>query len=304
MNKDNFVIETVDKETEKKLLGIRGWFLRGEKRQAVLTSKLVKKAIKDHKKAGGTLSKKEIDKIKFAHDPIFRQEVIDKVHRDCDKEYEQAIKKCEKKIRSLEEDRLDEIEKVEKARWEEIVDEDLQYNMTEGMLLYNDEKIPFSGIRGAAVSFDAAYRVVPEETNKSKKNVTVDAAMLGGLAFGVVNAVIGGSSSPANDSVANTIPTANHLGVMVDFNGAKSEIVLLNETVDQDSRDCRKAVQKAETLVTKLHFLSTVPVPATFLPASEERSVLKIQEKIFEAQQELEAAKADVPTYDIPERYL
>lgn len=304
MNKDNFVIETVDKETEKKLLGIRGWFLRGDKRQAVLTSKLVKKAIKDHKKAGGSLSKKEIDKIKFAHDPIFRQDVIDKVHRDCDKEYEQNIKKCEKKIRSLEKDKADEIEKVEKARWEEIVDDRLQYNMIEGMLLYGDAKIPFDAIRGAAINFNESYRVVPEENGKSKKAVAVDIDKLESLKFGTIVPVIGGAIETSHEGVANTIPTVNHLGVLVDIKGERSEIVLLNETVDQDSRDCKKAVQKAEAIVTKLHFLSTVPVPASFLPVEEERSVVKIQEKIFEAEQELEAAKADLPTYDIPERYL
>lgn len=304
MNKDNFVIETVDKETEKKLLGIRGWFLRGEKRQAVLTSKLVKKAIKDHKKAGGSLSRKEIDKIKFAHDPIFRQEVIDKVHRDCDKEYRQNIKKCENKIKSLEEDRIDEIERIKDARWEEIVDDGVQYNMTEGKLLYGDEIFLFSDIRGAAVSFDASYRAVPEENNKSKKNATVDTAALSGLCFGTITPVVGGITAPNNDSVANTIPTANHLGVMVDIQGERSEIVLLNETTDQDSRDCRKAVQKAETLVTKLHFLSATPVPANYLQPEEEKSVLKIDDKIVEAKKDLEAAKADVPTYDIPERYL
>lgn len=304
MNKDNFVIETVDKETEKKLLGIRGWFLRGEKRQALLTSKLVKKAIKEHKKAGGSLSKKEIDKIKFAHDPIFRQNVIDKVHHDCDKEYEQNIKKCEKKIRSLEEDRIDEIERIKDARWEEIVDDGLMYNMTEGKLLYGDEIYLFSDIRGAAVSFDASYRTVPEENNKSKKNVSVDTTALGGLCFGNISPVIGGAIAPNNDSVANTIPTANHLGVLVDIKGARSEIVLLNETVDQGDRDCKKAVQKAETLVTKLHFLSATPVPASYLQPEEEKSVLKIDDKIAEAKKDLEAAKADVPTYDIPERYL
>ncbi len=308
MNKDNFVIETVDKETEKKLLGIRGWFLRGDKRQAVLTSKLVKKAIKDHKKAGGSLSKKEIDKIKFAHDPIFRQDVIDKVHRDCDKEYEQNIKKCEKKIKSLEEDRLDEIKRIEESRWEKIVDKNLQYNMTEGKLLLNGSPVLFSSIKGAAVNLHESYRVVSTETGKSKKHASVGGAVVGGLMFGAVGAVVGGSAlgKTTHEGVTNTnnIPTASHLGVIVDIDGFRSEIVLLNETVDQDSKAFKKAVQNAQTIITKLQFLSTSPVPESFLPASEERSVLKINDKISEAHNELEAAKADLPTYDIPERYL
>ena len=115
MEKEKFTIESVDEQTEKKLLGIQGWFLRGEKRQAVLTSKLVAKAIKERKKGGQSLSKEDVDKIKFQYDPIFKQKVIDKVHRDCDREYEHAVKKCESNIKSLEKARANEIKRIEES---------------------------------------------------------------------------------------------------------------------------------------------------------------------------------------------
>ena len=91
MKINEFQVEKVDTETEKKLLGIRGWFVKGEKREQLLTSKLVERSIKE-KKANGEVTKEDIDKIKFAYDPIFKQKVIDKVHHDCDKIYNNNIK--------------------------------------------------------------------------------------------------------------------------------------------------------------------------------------------------------------------
>lgn len=303
----DFQIEKVDSETEKKLLGIRGWFVKGEKRDALLTSKLVEKAIKE-KKANGEVSKEDIDKIKFAHDPIFRQKVIDKVHNDCDREYRQNIRKCENNIDSLEKAKTKEIKRIEESRWENIVDKNLRYNMTEGKLLLNGTTVLFSSIKGAAANINESYRVVTHEEGKSRKHASVGGAVVGGLMFGAVGAIVGGTAlgktTHNSNTNTNNIPTANHLGVIVDIDGFKSEIVLLNETVDQDSGEFRDAIKKAQTIITKLQYLSTVPVPQSFLKVEEERSVVELKGKIIEAHKELEAAKANVPTYEIPAKYL
>lgn len=303
----DFQIETVDVETEKKLLGIRGWFVKGEKRDALLTSKLVEKAIKE-KKANGEITKEDIDKIKFAYDPTFRQKVIDKIHHECDKEYERCIKNCEHNISSLEKARNKEIKRIEESRWQNIVDKNLRYNMTEGKLLFNNTTVLFSSIKGAAVNINESYRVETKETGKSKKHASVGGAVVGGLMFGAVGAIVGGTAlgKTTNNSNINTnnIPTANHLGVIVDIDGFKSEIVLLNETVDQDSDAFKKAIEKAQTIITKLQFLSTTPVPENFLKPEEEASVVEFDNKIIAAHNDLEAAKANTPTYEIPEKYL
>ena len=307
MDIKGFQIERVDAETEKKLLGIRGWFVKGEKREALLTSKLVERAIKE-KKAAGEVTNEEIDKIKFAYDPVFRQKVIDKVHKDCDKEYEQSVKKCANNINSLERAKNKEIKRIEESRWEKIVSKDLKYNMTEGKLLLNGTTVLFSSIKGAAANISESYRVETHETGKSKKHASVGGAVVGTLMFGAVGGIVGGAAlgktTHKSDINTNNIPTATHFGVLVDLDGFKSEIVLLDKTVDQDSDDFREAIEKAQKIITKLQYLSTVPVPESYLAVEDEESVLKLKDQIVEAHKELEAAKANVPTYEIPAKYL
>lgn len=307
MKINEFQVEKVDTETEKKLLGIRGWFVKGEKREQLLTSKLVERSIKE-KKANGEVTKEDIDKIKFAYDPIFKQKVIDKVHHDCDKIYNNNIRNCERNIESLEKAKSREIKRIEESRWENIVDKNLRYNMTEGKLLLNGTKVLFSSIKGAAVNINESYRIETKESGRSKKHASVGGALAGGLMFGAVGAIVGGTvlgkTTHQGQSNTNNIPTANHLGVIIDIDGFKSEIVLLGKTVDQDSNEFNDAIKKAQTIISKLQYLSTVPVPESFTQVEDEKTVVELKEKIIEAHQELEAAKANVPTYEIPERYL
>ena len=53
-----------------------------------------------------------------------------------------------------------------------------------------------------------------------------------------------------------------------------------------------------------MRMLAATEVPETVLPIEEEPALLKIQEDIKTAKQELAAAKADKPVYEIPSRYL
>lgn len=301
-------LDRPDAEEEKKLLGIRGWFVSGQKREDMVTSKLVEKAIKERQKRGERITSADIDKIKFANDPIFKQKVIEKVHRDCDREYNNNVRRCENNIKSLEREREKEIKRIEESRWENIVDKKLRYNMTEGKLLINGTSVLFSSIKGAAANLHESYRVEVNESGKSKKHASVGGAVVGGLMFGAVGAIVGGTAlgKTTHQSMANTnnIPTATHFGVIVDIDGFQNEVTVLNETVDQDSDKFREALQKAQTIISKLQYLSTVPVPESFLKVEEEWSVVDLQNKIIEAQREREIVKANVPTYEIPKRYL
>lgn len=308
MDIKNFQFEVLDDEEKKKLLGIRGCFLKGEKREELLASKLVEQEIKNRKKLGENITKEDIDKIKFEYDPIFKKKVIEKVHKDCDREYNANIKKCEDNINNLERAKANEIKRIEESRWEKIVDKNLQYNMTEGKLLLNGTCVLFSSIKGAVANINESYRVETKESGKSKKHASVGGAVAGGLMFGAVGAIVGGSALgkttyQGNSSTIN-IPTANHLGVIIDIDGFKSEIVLLNQTVDQDSNAFRNAIKNAQTIISMLQYLSTVPVPDNFLKVEEERSVIDLKNRILVAYDELKTAKENIPKYEIPQRYV
>ena len=299
--------------------GFRKFLLNNERKEKFLTSKLLDQAIKSEKKKGNKLSKEEIEKIKFEYDPIFHDKVITGVHREKDNEYARNIRNAERKVKSLENSRKNEIRRIDDSRWQTVDGENLKYNLIEGKIRINKTEHLFSAIKGAEVNKQDSYRVittnntVTKEKGKSKKHISLSKALVGGVLLGPAGAIVGGAmgktttngkTTTSGTSVSNSIPTCNHIGVVIDINGFKSEVVLLNRTVDQSSRVYITSLQRAEEIVSKLHFLATQPVPEAFIKVEEETSVLEYDKQIVEAQEELEKVKANKPTYDIPEKYL
>ncbi len=288
-------------------VGFKNLLLKNEKRKNFLTSELLKQAIKEEKRKGNKLSKEEIEKIKFEYDPIFRDKVITGVHKDQDNKYFKNVKNAAMKVKFSENARQNEIQKLANERWKSVGNKNLKYNLTEGKIRINQTEHLFNEIKGAEINKTDSYRVVTTGTGKSKKHVSLGKAVLGGALFGPVGAIVGGAmgkTTTNSKSTSNSIPTCNHIGVIADISGFKSEIVVLNHTVDHSSRAYMTSLQNAEEIVAKLHFLATQPVPKTFKKVEEETSVLKYEKQIANARKELEKIKADKPTYDIPEKYL
>ena len=255
--------------------GAKNVFLSGEKREKMLTSILVDEKIKSEKLRGKIFTKEDITKIKFEYDPIFRHKVESKVRKDADDAYERRIKNCQINLEDLEEKRNAEIRRLAEARWETVADTKVRFNMIEGRVLINDGEYPFDAIISADLNREDSYRLVAGKATKE---------------------------NPDPDSVR--VDTCNHVGVMVNLSGYQCEVVLLKVTVDHADKAYAKAMNNAKEVINKLRYLATVPVPESFLPVEDEASVIAIDEKIIEANRELDAAKADKPTYDIPSQYL
>ena len=257
------------------IFGVKGIFLTKEKRENLLTSILVANKIKAEKLRGKIITKEDITKIKFEYDPLFRNKVESKVRKDADDAYERRIRNCEDNLDDLEEQRTAQIEKLTAARWEDVGDGEVKFNMTEGKVSINGTHSLFSTIIGAELNKEDSYRLVAGKPTKDQPN-------------------------PPSVKV----PTCNHVGVMVNIGGYQSEVVLLKVTADQSDKAYTKAMKNAKEIITKLRYLATVPVPESYLPVEDEASVIAIDAKIIEATRELDAAKADKPTYDIPDQYL
>lgn len=288
-------------------VGFKNLLLRNEKREKFLTSKLLAQAIKSEKRKGNKLSKEEIEKIKFEYDPIFNDKIIADIHKSQDNKYFKSIKNAEEKIKFLQNVKRNEIRKLYNERWQILYGENLKYNFIEGKIKVNQTEHLFSSIKGAEVNKSDLYRVITEEKGKSKKHVSLGKALVGGVLFGPIGAIAGGAmgkTTKNSKSISNSIPTCNHIGVIIDINGFKSEIILLDHTVDQSSEEYQKSLQLAEEIVSKLHFLATQSVPKVFKKVEEETSVLEYEKQIVIAQKELEKVKANKPTYDIPKKYL
>lgn len=257
------------------IFGAKNIFLKEQKREDLLTSILVAEKIKSEKLRGKIFTKEDIAKIKFEYDPLFRNKVESKVRKDADDAYERRIKNCQINLDDLQEKRNAEIRKLTEARWETVGDTSVKFNMTEGKVLVNGTEYPFTAIISAELNKEDSYRLVAGKATKE---------------------------NPDPDSVR--IETCNHVGVMVNIGGYQSEVVLLKITADQADKLYIKAMNNAKEVITKLRYLATVPVPESFLPVEDEASVIAIDDKIIEANRELDAAKADKPTYDIPSQYL
>ena len=301
------------------LIGFKNLLLKNEKREKFLTSKLLGKAIKLEKQNGNKLSKEEVKKINFKYDPIFHDKVMMHIHKTEDNKYFKNIKNAEDKIKFLKNARKNEIQKFSNNRWQTAGGKNLEYNLVEGKIRINQTEHLFSAIRAAEVNKQDSYRiittdkVITKEKGKSKKHISVGKALVGGILFNVPGAIVGAAMGKRTTkkelvtngtSVSNSIPTCNHIGVVIDINGFKSEVILLNHTVDQSSSYYKTSLQYAEEIVSKLHFLATQPVPENFKKVEEEISVLEYDRKIVSAQEELKKIKANKPTYDIPQKYL
>lgn len=234
--------------------------------------------------------------------------VENKVHKERDKEYNNKVKTAQTKLKNLENSKNTEIQRIANSRWENCGSNNFSYNMTEGIVSINGTTHKFSEIKGAEIVKEDAYRVIITETGKSKKHASLGGAVAGGLILGPVGAVVGGSAlgktKTSGKSVSNSIPTCNHIGVKVDINGFSSEIVLLNQTVDQSSNTYTSNLNIAQKIVDRLGVLSQTPVPTKFLKPEEEQSVKNLEKQIEEAAKELREVTEDKPTYEIPESYL
>lgn len=304
----DFIIPDLDEKTQKKLLGIQGLFLKGEKRESYLASKIVDYTIKEYKKAGKELTKDQIDKIKFAYDPVFKQNIIDKVHKDADREYTERINRCEADLNSLQNAREKEIKRIADSRWQRCEIKEFKYNITEGKALINSATVLFSDIKGAEIKVNESYRTETEHKGKAKKHGSLGGAIVGGALGGGIGAAIGGATLGKTKYKGKTetevIPTASYVGVVIDINGFKSEFAIMTKTVDQDSHHYKKSMETAQAIVAKLQQLAQTPVPEAYLLPEEEQSVLNLDNDICFAMQRLEQAKANTPKYEIPERYL
>ncbi len=255
--------------------GARGILLSSKKKEDLLTSILVANKIKTEKDRGKIITKSDAVKIKFEYDPLYREKVMSKIRKNADDAYERRINNCQVNLENLEDDRAEEIQRLTAARWEIMGGGAVKFNMTEGKLKINGTQCLFSDIIGAELNKEDSYRKVAGKPTKDQPN-------------------------PPSVKV----PTCNHVGVLVNISGYQSEVELLKVTVDQTDKAYTRAMKDAKDIINKLRYLSTVPVPMDYLPVEDEATVLAIDDKIIEAQRELDAAKADKPTYDVPSQYL
>lgn len=235
----------------------------------------------------------------------YLDKVSQKIHKERDYIYNSNIQLAKRKLKQLERDKKNEIERIENSRWV-IINENFKYNKTEGVVLINNERYKFNEIEDAKIVRRDSFRVVTTSTGNSKKHISVGKAIVGGTLFGPIGAITGGAMGKrmsSENTISNSLPVCNYIGVAINISGFSSEIVILNKTVDQDSNIYNEKLKEAQSIVDNLRILSTCQVPKNWLKPEEEPSVLEYESKIKCATNDLQKAIEDIPNYDIPDSY-
>ena len=189
------------------IIGFKNLLLSGEKKERCLKSLLTKQELKISK---GKLNKDEIEKFKFDNDPIYKDKIINNIHRNEDREYNNKIAQIENNISSATKQRENEITRIANSRWQSIGNS-FSYNMTEGKVKINNTINLFSSIKGAEINAENSYRVITTNTGKSKKHVSLGKAVVGGALLGPIGAIAGGAmgkTTSSGTSTSNSIPTS------------------------------------------------------------------------------------------------
>lgn len=253
------------------------------------------------------MTKEEKELFRFVSEPKYREKVLVKFKKEEDIQYQNSVKIAQNERDRLINLRKQEIDRIENSRWEVYANGQLRINWVEGCVIINNAKVMFSNIRGAELNIKDGFRTVTTETLITKKKPSVGGAVAGGLIGGKTGAVIGGAvlnkAKTINNVYTNSIPICNHMGVMIDIDGFKQEVILINSTIDQSNGIYMSAYSEAQQIIMRLREVSATPVPQSFIPPHEMQSVKDIEKQIDIANDRLNYVTNNKPQYKIPTIY-
>lgn len=253
------------------------------------------------------MTKEEKELFRFVSEPKYRMKVLSKLKKEEDIRYQNKVQSAKTERLRLVNLRQQEINNIENSRWEIYANGNLRINWVEGCVLINNNRVLFSSIKGAELNEIDGFRTVTTETSTTKKNPSIGGAVAGGLIGGKAGAVIGGAglnkARTTTHAYTNSIPTCNHIGVVIDVDGFKQEVIVINLEIDQSSNAYISAHNEAQHIIMRLREVSNTPVPQSFIPSNEMQSVKEIEKQIDGSNERLNIVINERPTYQIPSIY-
>ena len=296
-------------------------FWSKDKKKKFITDELWSGYTEYLKESGAEVTEEELDRLRFQNDLNFQEKVIEEEYHKADKEYEDRVLHAETRVRNLE-SKYKQTYKRFKNDSHQDIGGGIINNAREGYITFRGTNYPYSSIRGAEMNSVMGTKtehvrrtVTTTEEGEEKRSLSVGGAIAGGIIAGPLGAVAGavafGKKTKEPDSIHTRTymeerqePSCDYLSVKINLDGFISEEVFISSQVGQNSPKYRKSFQEAQGLVSALRMLAGTKAPEKVIPIEEEPVLLQIQEDLKNAKQELKAAKADKPVYEIPARYL
>ena len=147
---------------------------------------------------------------------------------------------------------------IQQDIWTSIYKNRIKYNINKNIIRINSKDYPISSIKGAYVSKNDSSKLETKQKSKSKKHFSLGKSIAGGLVFGTVGAVVGGSMGKVTTngvSVSKSIPTCNHISVIVNVDGFEIEVCLLDKEIEKSSHLYKSIIAQADKIVANLHKL-------------------------------------------------
>ena len=245
----------------------------------------------------------------YATNPRYRAMVIRTLRRQEDRAYRRRVDQAKTTWETLVGERDRRLAYLRFGEWAE--EDGLRVNAPLGQIMIDQRAYDFSAIRGARVTTAYGEQIEKEEhgEEEQKRRPSVGGAVVGGLVGGVVGAAVGAAffSKKTTGTDRRTrgrrIPVCTYVGVSVDLDGFVCDIPVLDHMVDQGTPAYADAMAAASALVVRLRELARTPMPERFARPEEAPEILRLDQRISQAEEVFRAVSAETPTYDLPARY-
>ena len=256
--------------------------------------------------------------LRFARDEKYRERIMRKYKRICEKKYHTEISNIQKEIKALQTYRARALERERKRRWVDIGF--VSINETEGLIKIEDKVYYFSEIDYAKrkEDYEDHSRMNSYNTYTTKRHPSafgagvggIVGAKKGGLAGGIAGAAIGSRVFSKKETIVTPHPYMeysykyNSLSVEYSVNGEVKEYVYFS-TPRWKTYEVTKQCDEALKIEKAVNRIAGKPGPKGPVKTSvEDPVILDYDARIKEARRRLDERVKRGVDYKLPEEYL
>lgn len=255
---------------------------------------------------------------RFAHDKEYRERIMRKYKKICEKKYHKEIRALQRELNRLIDERDTTLKKIRKRRWVDIGF--VSINETEGLIKIEDKVYYFTEVDYAKriEDYEDHSRMNSYNTYTTKRHPSalgagvggIIGAKKGGLVGGIAGAAIGSKVFSKKETVVTQHEYMeysykyNYLSVKYSVNGVVNEHVYFSTPrwkTNEVAKQCTEAL-KVENAVNKI---AGKPGPKGPVKTSvEDPVILDYDARIKEARRRLDERVKRGVDYKLPDEYL